>query len=637
MAEALADDDDVTKCMACKQVFGEPRYFKCLHSFCKKCISCFQVRKEGLLSYVRCPICEEKIRITEAKVEQWIDSLPENTFIRDLLKDHTIIQCEPCKERGKIAIPKLFCSKCSELLCTECAHSHKSMKFARNHTILVLDKMVCAVNKSIFCHKHQSKTLTMYCVNHRITCCTTCRLVDHTNCNIKSARKSMSDIMLQTVKGATISEQIKTLDENDTHARLGISFRNMKNVLENKRRYCVKQREDLQSQCISCTENIQNVCLKLEELLVHLRTSNVVLDSKFKDLIHQTNIQERNITGKEHVVSECQNRLAEDIDSLSDISKILNVEYLSRQKREMEKYLSLANEDTTDTLEMKFDKVIPMILDISTPEPISVSTREIPSSIRCRLLANCVPYKTDEMRLTWSSLQHGVTQIVDLASDRILLVDNTCKQMYVYKSRDKIDCTFQVVRKPWNAVVLDKTILLSVFAPFLKQVRTDKMQFVTDLGMPDRIRCVAYYKNKLVVTSESQVIVTDLKGNTIRAFKVDNPRYIFVDRRDRFYFRNGVLNKLYCTSDSFKIIFVYSHPELKVIAGITVDTEDNIYVVGHLSNNIHQLYPDGSFNRILLVERHGLWRPIYIHFLKDDSQFLLSNDGGNNVEIYEMK
>jgi hypothetical protein len=77
---------------------------------------------------------------------------------------------------------------------------------------------------------------------------------------------------------------------------------------------------------------------------------------------------------------------------MSDIA-----EYLSRQKWEMEKYLSLANEDTTDTLEMKFDKVIPMILDISTPEPISVSTREIPSSIRCRLLANCVPYKTDAM------------------------------------------------------------------------------------------------------------------------------------------------------------------------------------------------------------------------------------------------
>jgi hypothetical protein len=70
------------------------------------------------------------------------------------------------------------------------------------------------------------------------------------------------------------------------------------------------------------------------------------------------------------------------------------------------------------------------------------------------------------------------------------------------------------------------------------------------------------------------------------------------------------LNKLYCTSDSFKIIFVYSHPELKVIGGITVDTEDNIYVVGHLSNNIHQLYPDGSFNRILLCERHGFWKPI---------------------------
>jgi hypothetical protein len=68
--------------------------------------------------------------------------------------------------------------------------------------------------------------------------------------------------MLQTVKGATISEQIKTLDENDTHERLVISFRNMKNVLENKRKYCVKQREDIQSQCISCTENIQ-ICSEI--------------------------------------------------------------------------------------------------------------------------------------------------------------------------------------------------------------------------------------------------------------------------------------------------------------------------------------------------------------------------------------
>jgi hypothetical protein len=30
MAEALADDDNVTKCMVCKQILGEPRYLKCL-------------------------------------------------------------------------------------------------------------------------------------------------------------------------------------------------------------------------------------------------------------------------------------------------------------------------------------------------------------------------------------------------------------------------------------------------------------------------------------------------------------------------------------------------------------------------------------------------------------------------------
>jgi hypothetical protein len=70
--------------------------------------------------------------------------------------------------------------------------------------------------------------------------------------------------------------------------------------------------------------------------------------------------------------------------------------------------------------------------------------------------------------------------------------------------------------------------------------------------------------------------------------------------------------------------FRYRHPELVGPCGIAVDGEDNIYVCGNYSHNIHQLSSEAQHIRIL--PSGNVQKPRCISFQPDSTNFLFTND-----------
>lgn len=116
--------------------------------------------------------------------------------------------------------------------------------------------------------------------------------------------------------------------------------------------------------------------------------------------------------------------------------------------------------------------------------------------------------------------------------------------------------------------------------------------------------------NETDVDDDSDDITSDASGNIIYSC----------------YMKDTVTKK----NKENKIMFVYSHSDLKVPCGLAVDPVGNIYVCGHLSNNIHVISEAGKTSRIF----HGFTRPQFIAFQERSFRFFVVE--GKGVKICEL-
>ena len=69
--------------------------------------------------------------------------------------------------------------------------------------------------------------------------------------------------------------------------------------------------------------------------------------------------------------------------------------------------------------------------------------------------------------------------------------------------------------------------------------------------------------------------------------------------------------------------------------GITTDNNNNVYVVGQVSNSVVVISPDGQSHKVLLSDRDGLNFPWTIHCDRASNQLLLAQIGGSGL-LYEI-
>ena len=90
------------------------------------------------------------------------------------------LNCEHC-DSGDSAVSR--CSDCSVFMCEFCVTAHKRINATKNHQILSLTEVKKlgskALVKPMFCSKHKSETLKLFCSTCQKTICRDCTIVDH--------------------------------------------------------------------------------------------------------------------------------------------------------------------------------------------------------------------------------------------------------------------------------------------------------------------------------------------------------------------------------------------------------------------------------------------------------------------------
>lgn len=194
--QKVGDITEVLTCTICLEIFKNPKYLPCLHTFCDTCLVTyitFWIEK-GKGSKIECPVCriEVKAPSENCTAENWTKKLPENFLLAGLVENKKITRAEKlcmlCDRSGSKSIPKatVICLQCTDALCDTCGKNHNFNKASKDHDIKPIGRFSEELLFPAFrnsCEIHRDETLKLYCVDHKVPCCCVCVSIKHRKCD----------------------------------------------------------------------------------------------------------------------------------------------------------------------------------------------------------------------------------------------------------------------------------------------------------------------------------------------------------------------------------------------------------------------------------------------------------------------
>ena len=170
-------------CPVCYQVFKNPKYLPCYHSYCEECLE-----KMVKQSKITCPECRQEATVPAGGVTVLANNFLINRLVDELILKRKVdgeeeVRCENCDEDDPVVA---FCPDCSVFLCHLCNEAHKRAKVSRGHGIVPLTELRSnkdviqpkAKTKVPLCKKHEIE-LMFYCETCEELVCIYCTVKDH--------------------------------------------------------------------------------------------------------------------------------------------------------------------------------------------------------------------------------------------------------------------------------------------------------------------------------------------------------------------------------------------------------------------------------------------------------------------------
>ena len=215
-AEVKKAQNNLT-CPVCYQLFKNPKYLPCYHSYCEGCLEKMQVQ-----SKIICPECRKEAKVPAGGVKE----LPNNFFINRLVDDLILkkkvdgeqeVKCDECNGDDSVVS---FCPDCNLFLCHSCNDHHKRSKFFRGHAVVPLTELKSNKDASIqaklkipLCKEHDEQ-LKYYCETCDELVCMYCTVKKH-NGHHHDSVKQMATKHRNQLKKITdpVEGMIKNLSE----------------------------------------------------------------------------------------------------------------------------------------------------------------------------------------------------------------------------------------------------------------------------------------------------------------------------------------------------------------------------------------------------------------------------------------
>ena len=210
---------DNLSCPVCYQLFKNPKYLPCHHSYCEQCLEKMQVQ-----SKIICPECRKEATVPPGGVKDLDNNFFINRFVDEFIlkcevEGETEVKCDECSGEDPVVT---FCPDCTFFLCHVCNEHHKRSKKSRGHGVFPLSELRPknnvtnqAMPKAMVCKEHDIELL-FYCETCDQLVCMYCTVKDHSGHNHDTVKKMVGKHK-QELKNITapVEEMIRGL--SDTH------------------------------------------------------------------------------------------------------------------------------------------------------------------------------------------------------------------------------------------------------------------------------------------------------------------------------------------------------------------------------------------------------------------------------------
>ena len=303
-------------CPICYQLFNNPKYLPCHHSYCEQCLEKMQVQNK-----IICPECRKEATVPAGGVKD----LPNNFFINRMVDELVLkrkvegeeeVKCDECDEDEPVVA---YCPDCNMFFCQICNESHKRSKRFRGHGIVPLtelrsnkDVQLQAKVKIPVCKDHNYE-LNHYCETCDKLVCLYCTVKEHNGHNHDTvnnmATKHRNELKDVT---ASVDEMIRDLSEAHDNIDKMKKIRQQGDEVDKKidQHYnelvqkLMKQKEQVKQQAHDAVSQKEKaLTVQLEE--VEYAQAEVLSMKELKDAIEKCSDQEA-LSAKKQVIDRMQ-------------------------------------------------------------------------------------------------------------------------------------------------------------------------------------------------------------------------------------------------------------------------------------------------------------------------------------------
>ncbi|VDI36082.1 Hypothetical predicted protein [Mytilus galloprovincialis] len=514
---------------------------------------------------------------------------------------------------------------CKEGFCGECEQSYKSINISINHKMISIEdySKLQEITVNLKCEIH-GKKLDLYCKKHDIAVCVVCISFEHKMC-------SSSDVISIAEASENVKQSIALSDLEETISRTLVNVKHCINDQETALKDIEKDERTIKKTIADTRINLQNYLDELErKLLLNLKSTHLNCKTKNIEILYQ-------LKQKENGLIKLREQTLHMKCFASDIEVFLGTCQLN--KTIIDNFRSLREEIiecTNNRMELEIHHVISSLIKevrqfgeikvIKTNASLQLKDAKIDQAqIQIhRSLQNVGNISLQrKQKIDIEGSEKPFAGCIILPDDRIIIADYFGSgNLMEYGKDGKHIRDISVSTGPYGLTVIDTDRIAVTYGS------KNYLEIINYMGDIERtkVQCstacwgISYQDQKLyVVVNPQGIVVMDLTGKTLNTIDINvlyNIVYYMTTTVDKIYYTNGRNNTVHCCSMTGQEIWVFKDQSISQPRGISVDNNQNVFVIGRSSNNLTVIKHDGKDSKVLLTDRDGLNNPMAVYYNK---------------------
>lgn len=582
--------ENIRVCSICFEKFKTPRYLPCKHSFCHGCLSSYIVSQckstKPRLGF-HCPLCRVYIPShgDPEKPEEWVVLYPVNDVLQKLVAEADEKYCEPCLRDNEKEETSDYCLTCNEYLCMLCAKCHRKSMASRDHIIIKINEMLSIQivpegGPTNGCPKHNHETIQMYCYDHEQPCCGLCVGTEHRKCE-----------KVDTVENA--AQCLRESEQMDTMLCEMNAFKKKLLKVKTDETFNISEIENAVDNTVAKTEEeVSAIVQHIEQLKL------AYLDELFLSQKNGREQLQREIEKIEDgifCIDKCKEEIEKAQGTKNGVEMIMNFftakEKFHKIKQSNFKRIQLKLSSEKKPSWMKITTEMTKIADVK----LSVFSRPLKLDISAVELT-----KFKEFPIENGNVYSGLF----LSRGRFLVVkyngDETC---VVYDQN--WDCIHVIdgLKKPYSAVQCKEEIFVTnTVSNTVDVFSSDDFHKIRKFHLNSNIiNGISCWEENIYVACGNQILKINRMGQIMQKYVVNGRNIIHITTTTSglIVYSDWKIETVTAINDEGCKVWKYQTCNLKHPRELDVDSNDNIYIAGSKSNNIHVLSSSGKLIRVI--------------------------------------